>query len=218
MKTKIFASIILAAAIAALSACGGGKQAEPTMQNDQDSMSYVVGMNIAYNILKMDSTINREVLLMGIEDVLTENAKMTQEEAKEYFLVYMNYGIYERVREYEDRYLNDLVATDKEASVGDMNKIPSNDRDTIALTYRATRLSGEEVDIAAEREDTLRTALRDFIPGLREGMKLIGEGGKITLWLPSQLGYGAEGLEEKGIGPNEMLRYELNIIEVKKRY
>jgi FKBP-type peptidyl-prolyl cis-trans isomerase len=38
------------------------------------------------------------------------------------------------------------------------------------------------------------------------------------LWLPSQLGYGAEGLEEKGIGPNEMLRYELNIIEVKKRY
>jgi FKBP-type peptidyl-prolyl cis-trans isomerase len=99
-----------------------------------------------------------------------------------------------------------------------MNKIPSNDRDTIALTYRATRLSGEEVDIAAEREDTLRTALRDFIPGLREGMKLIGEGGKITLWLPSQLGYGAEGLEEKGIGPNEMLRYELNIIEVKKRY
>ena len=88
MKTKIFASIILAAAITALSACGGGKQAEPTMQNDQDSMSYVVGMNIAYNILKMDSTINREVLLMGIEDVLTENAKMTQEEAKEYFLVY----------------------------------------------------------------------------------------------------------------------------------
>jgi FKBP-type peptidyl-prolyl cis-trans isomerase len=49
-------------------------------------------------------------------------------------------------------------------------------------------------------------------------MKLIGEGGKITLWLPSQLGYGAEGLEEKGIGPNEMLRYELYIIEVKKRY
>lgn len=230
MKTKIFASIIIAAAMAALSACGGGKQAAPTMQNDQDSMSYVVGMNIAYNILEMDSTINREVLLMGIEDVLTERAKMSQEEAKEYFLIYMNYGVYERVREYEDKYLNDLVATDKEimrkpsgltykvASVGDMNKIPSNDRDTIALTYRATRLSGEEVDIAAEREDTVRTALRDFIPGLKEGMKLIGEGGKITLWLPSQLGYGGEGLEEKGIGPNEMLRYEINIIEVKKRY
>ena len=98
--------------MAALSACGGGKQAAPTMQNDQDSMSYVVGMNIAYNILEMDSTINREVLLMGIEDVLTERAKMSQEEAKEYFLIYMNYGVYERVREYEDKYLNDLVATD----------------------------------------------------------------------------------------------------------
>lgn len=230
MRTKIFASIIIAAAIAALSACGGGKQVAPTMQSDQDSMSYVVGMNIAYNILDMDSTINREVLMMGIEDVLANNAKLSREEAKEYFLVYMNYGIYERVRKYEDKYLNDLVATDKDimrkpsgltykvASVGDMNKIPSNERDTIALTYRATRITGEEVDVVSEREDTIRTALRDFVPGLKEGMKLIGEGGKITLWLPSQLGYGSEGSEEKGIRPNEMLRYELNIIEVKKRY
>lgn len=187
-------------------------------------------MNIAYNILEMDSTINREVLLMGIEDALAGKAKMTQEQAKEYFLVYMNYGVHERIRKYEDKYLDDLVATAdgvmrkpsgltyKVAKVGDMNKTPTNDRDTVAITYRATRLSGEEVDVAAEREDTLRTALKDFIPGLKEGMKLIGEGGDITLWLPSSMAYGVEGLEEKGIGPNEMLRYELNILEVKKRY
>jgi FKBP-type peptidyl-prolyl cis-trans isomerase len=230
MGRKIFASFIILLVVVTLFACGGEQKGAPTIKNDQDSMSYVVGMNIAYNILEMDSTINREVLLMGIEDALAGKAKMTQEQAKEYFLVYMNYGVHERIRKYEDKYLDDLVATAdgvmrkpsgltyKVAKVGDMNKTPTNDRDTVAITYRATRLSGEEVDVAAEREDTLRTALKDFIPGLKEGMKLIGEGGDITLWLPSSMAYGVEGLEEKGIGPNEMLRYELNILEVKKRY
>lgn len=230
MKTKIFATLIILTSMVALYACGGEKQVAPTMKTDHDSMSYVVGMNIAYNILEMDSTINRQVLLMGIEDVLNNKAKMSHEKSKEYFLVYMNHGIYERVRKYEDKYLNDLVATDKDVirkpsgltykvtSVGNMNKIASNERDTLSIRYRATRLSGEEVDVAAERDDTLRTAFTNFIPGLKEGMKLIGEGGKITLWLPSQLAYGAEGLEEKGIKPNEILRYEVDIIEVKKRY
>lgn len=230
MKKRIVTLVLTAAAFVAMFACGGEQKAVPTMANDADSMAYVVGMNIAYNILEMDSTINREVVLMGIEDVLGGREKMTMEEARDYFLVYMNHGVYERVRKYEDKYLNDLVATDKDiirktsgltykvASVGDMNKIPSNDRDTVSVIYRATRLTGEEVDIAAEREDTVRTALKDFVPGLKEGMKLIGEGGEVTLWLPSQMAYGSEGNEEKGIGANEMLRYELKIIEVKKRY
>ena len=181
MKKRIVTLVLTAAAFVAMFACGGEQKAVPTMANDADSMAYVVGMNIAYNILEMDSTINREVVLMGIEDVLEGREKMTMEEARDYFLVYMNHGVYERVRKYEDKYLNDLVATDKDiirktsgqtykvASVGDMNKIPSNDRDTVSVIYRATRLTGEEVDIAAEREDTVRTALSEL------GLILIGE-------------------------------------------
>jgi FKBP-type peptidyl-prolyl cis-trans isomerase len=48
-------------------------------------------------------------------------------------------------------------------------------------------------------------------------MKLIGEGGKISLWLPSSMAYGSAGDSEKGIKPNEMLRYDVQIVEVKKR-
>ena len=52
--------------------------------------------------------------------------------------------------------------------------------------------------------------------GLKEGVKLVGPGGAITLWIPSAMAYGAEGDKEKGIGANEMLRYEVNIVEVKR--
>ena len=98
-----------------------------------------------------------------------------------------------------------------------MNNMLSNDRDTVAITYRATRLSGEEVDAASERDDTLRVAVNRLIPGLREGVKLVGQGGRLTLWVPSSLAYGSMGNNDKGVKANEMLRYEVNIVEVKRR-
>ena len=66
MKKRIVTLVLTAAAFVAMFACGGEQKAVPTMANDADSMAYVVGMNIAYNILEMDSTINREVVLMGL--------------------------------------------------------------------------------------------------------------------------------------------------------
>ena len=126
-------------------------------------------------------------------------------------------------------FLADLEASDKKVQrtksgltykvleLGDMNKAATVDRDTVAITYRVTRLSGEEVDVVANREDTVRTVLRDFMPGVKEGIKLIGQGGHVLLWIPSELAYGSEGDEEKGIKPNEMLHYDVNLLEVKSR-
>ena len=45
----------------------------------------------------------------------------------------------------------------------------------------------------------------------------MGQGGKVTLWMPSSLAYGADGDQEKNIKPNEMLEYEVEIVEVKRR-
>jgi FKBP-type peptidyl-prolyl cis-trans isomerase len=78
-------------------------------------------------------------------------------------------------------------------------------------------MAGKEVDPISERPDTLRTALMKFNSGLNEVLKLVGQGGKITLWMPSSLAYGPAGDEEKGIKPNEMLCYEVEIVEVKRR-
>ena len=158
--------------------------------------------------MKMDSTIRPEAVIKGLDDALNGKELLTIEDARTYFLAYMNYDVYERVRKYEEQYLREL---------GDMNNTLSNDRDTVAITYRASRISGEEVDLATNRDDTLRVVVNRLIPGLREGVKLVGQGGKLTLWVPSSLAYGSIGNNEKGIKPNELLRYEVNIIEVKRR-
>ena len=167
--------------------------------------------------------------MAGIEDVLKGREQMSFEDGRMYLLSYMNYDVYERVRKYEEQYLKDLAASDnaivransgltyKVGELGDMGLTINSDRDTVAFTYRVTNMAGKEVDRAEQRADTLRTQVGRLQSGLKEGVKLIGQGGKITLWIPSSMAYGSQGDEQKEIEPNEMLRYELNIVEVKRR-
>lgn len=230
MKRDRFVSLVVCAVAMALTfACSGDGKKVKALANDTDSISYVVGMNIAYNIMQMDSTLNPDMIVAGIADMLKSESKLSFEDAKFYFLAYQNYDVYERVRKYEEQFLEDLAASDKKIErtksgltykveeLGDMNKIASNFRDSVAITYRATNMAGEEVDPVGERADTLRNMVDKFIPGLSEGLKLIGQGGKISLWLPSSIAYGSAGDAEKGIKPNEMLRYDVQIVEVKQR-
>ncbi len=215
-------------AVLFMSACGGGRGSS-NMVDSRDSLSYVIGMNIAYNIIQMDSTINRDVVVAAIDDALRGKERFSLEEGKTYLLGYMNYEVYERVRNYEEQYLADLAASDgdvvrmpngltyKVSALGDMNLTVGTERDTVAIIYRATNLAGEEVDLKAERQDTLRTRVDRLIRGLRDGVRIVGQGGSLTLWIPSSMAYGSAGDSEKGIKANEMLRYEVQVVEVKHR-
>lgn len=220
---------VFAVASLLVAACGGNAKRNLKLEDSADSLSYVVGMNIAYNIMQMDSTMRADAVMAGIEDVLKGTELMSFDDGRMFLLSYMNYDVYERVRKFEEQYLADLAASDnavvransgltyKVGELGDMGQMINSDRDTVAFTYRVTNMAGKEVDRAEERADTLRTQVGRLQDGLREGVKLIGQGGKITLWIPSSMAYGSQGDEQKEIEPNEMLRYELNIVEVKRR-
>lgn len=220
---------VFAVASLLVAACGGNAKRNLKLEDSADSLSYVVGMNIAYNIMQMDSTMRADAVMAGIEDVLKGTELMSFDDGRMFLLSYMNYDVYERVRKFEEQYLSDLAASDnavvransgltyKVGELGDMGQMINSDRDTVAFTYRVTNMAGKEVDRAEERADTLRTQVGRLQDGLKEGVKLIGQGGKITLWIPSSMAYGSQGDEQKEIEPNEMLRYELNIVEVKRR-
>ena len=220
---------VFAVASLLVAACGGNAKRNLKLEDSADSLSYVVGMNIAYNIMQMDTTMRADAVMAGIEDVLKGTELMSFDDGRMFLLSYMNYDVYERVRKYEEQYLSDLAASDnavvratsgltyKVGELGDMGLTINSDRDTVAFTYRVTNMAGKEVDRAEERADTLRTQVGRLQDGLKEGVKLIGQGGKVTLWIPSSMAYGSQGDEEKEIEPNEMLRYELNIVEVKRR-
>ncbi|MBQ5751781.1 MAG: FKBP-type peptidyl-prolyl cis-trans isomerase, partial [Bacteroidaceae bacterium] len=65
----------------------------------------------------------------------------------------------------------------------------------------------------AGKDNPIEFALNQVIKGWTEGMKLIGKGGKITLWIPSELAYGERGTG-RDIGPNEALRFDVELLDV----
>lgn len=84
----------------------------------------------------------------------------------------------------------------------------TDDRDTVKVNYRGTTIDGKEFD----KNDGIEFPLNRVIRGWTEGMKLIGEGGKITLVIPANLAYGERGPRE--IGSNSTLIFDVDLLEV----
>ncbi len=54
------------------------------------------------------------------------------------------------------------------------------------------------------------------IPGFDEGYQLIGKGGKITLVIPSKLGWGESGQPQAKISPYTPVVFDIEIVDIKK--
>lgn len=91
---------------------------------------------------------------------------------------------------------------------------PVNDSDVVNVHYEGKLRTGEIFDSSYERGESISFPLNRVIKGWTEGMKLINEGGQITLWIPSDLAYGERGNAGGGIGPNEALEFKVELIEV----
>ena len=224
-------TFIAIAALALMVACGGKTQKSstaPAMQTSADSMSYVMGMNIGRNLMGIDSMLNIDMVAEGMRDAYRGEARLTDEEARMAYLKYMNYDNYERIKAFEDSYFEEIRRADRKfvattsgltykvVELGDLKRSVSSNRDTMLVRYRMLDMSGAVLDTTYLRADTLRTAAGDMPKGVIEAVKLIGKGGHIEAWVPSQLGYGANGCDSLGVKPNSILYYEMWLVDVEK--
>ena len=83
-------------------------------------------------------------------------------------------------------------------------------QDTVWVNYKGTRINGEVFD----QNDSVQFNLNRVVPGFAEGICLLGEGGKATLYLPSELAYGEYG--SQNIEPNSTLIFEVEVLKVNK--
>jgi FKBP-type peptidyl-prolyl cis-trans isomerase FkpA len=84
---------------------------------------------------------------------------------------------------------------------------------TVEVHYRGWLDSGRQFDSSYDRGETESFGLSSVVPGWTEGLQLVGVGGMIELWIPSELGYGSRG-SPGSIPPNATLHFVVELIKV----
>lgn len=122
-----------------------------------------------------------------------------------------------------EAYVNKIKASDPEVKTtasglsykiiekGDTTKIGPNT--IVAINYTGKFTDGKVFETTEGREPA-RLSPSGVSKGFREGLMMLGKGGKATLYVPGKLGYGVDGCPDANIGPNQMLVFDIEIVDV----
>ena len=225
---KFFA---LASVTVAVAACSGNKQfGEPVpgiAQSSVDSASYALGVSMGMSLKQSGiEPLNLASLYDGIVDgAFGNDLKVSQAELPNIIQTYItrsNIAMADKKTREQDAFFAETAKKDsvQVTESGLQYKIirQGNDSlrpavsDTVTINYTGTLLDGTEFD-STRGGQPVTYPLGGFIRGWQEGLPLIGEGGRIVLWIPFSLAYG-----DRAMGPSipkySTLVFDVEILKV----
>lgn len=194
----------------------------------KDSVAYALGIQMAEN-LKQNQVLDQldlKVLTSAVNDFNEGKAKLDKQQCDSVVRTFFTRR-YEALktkneREGKEFHRKNSITKDivtlasglqyKILNEGSATK-PTPD-DEVEVHYRGTLLDGRVFDSSHDRGQSAKFTLSHVIPGWIEGLQLIGEGGKIMLYVPSSMAYGERGAPGSIIEPNAMLIFEVELLKV----
>lgn len=202
--------------------------ADPDMfasEDEREDLSYAFGVDIGTNVKNSGFPVQLCWLNDGLREAYEGNLVVSEEQIQAYL---QNYFTVVRPQQIAERSAAWLANVEKKSGVqktesgllykvveaGDESVKATDDRDVVVVHYKGTTDEDVVFDSSYDRGEPAEFPLDRVIPGWTEGMKLVGKGGKITLWLPAELAYGERGAG-RDIGPNQAIKFEVELIDVK---
>ena len=230
MKTLKSIAIVALASVM-ISSCGEKKTADSVQVSKEltDSASYAVGVSFGMMLKNANFTdLNFAEVTKAMKDVLAGGElKIYDVTANTVIQRYMTIkqemiGEANKLKGQEFLEKNKQNDSVQVAESGLQYKIinPGSENkpaaeDTVSVFYRGTLIDGTEFDSSMGNAEPVKFPVNAVIPGWSEGVKLIGEGGKIRLFIPSELAYGAQ---QAGpvITPNSTLIFDVELVKIDK--
>ncbi len=230
MWQKFFLALVLCGF---LSSCINKKERVTVLVTSIDTVVYCLGLDMG-NYLKntqisMDEdTLDIDLIFRGIEDMMKEDPLFNEDYKFELLRHYFSDILPEKALVSSEKFLCNVITENPDIikskdgllyridKAGDAAR-PVSDSDFVTLMYEIKRKDGSVAESTYEYGGipVSSVPLESLLPGWREGIKLIGEGGSITLWLHPDLAYGREG--NKIVGANQALIIKTELIEVKSQ-
>ncbi|USA52712.1 FKBP-type peptidyl-prolyl cis-trans isomerase [Acinetobacter sp. C32I] len=192
-----------------------------------DKISYALGYEIKQQI---PSEINVKSFIQGIRDAYAKKpAAYTDEELK------VAYSEFQKNLEQQQRQASQhaevvskqffaenakkegikTTASGLQYKITQVGKGPSPRlSSTVKVNYKGQLIDGTVFDSSYERGEPIEFPLNQVISGWAEGLQLMKEGSKATLYIPANLGYGEQGVAS--IPPNSILIFDVELIAVRQ--
>ena len=192
---------------------------------DKKIASTLLGADIAFGLENTPFTLQKKSFLEGLADVHNNAQKISDNDAKEWLATVEKEE--KGVKKTESGIVYKIVEE------GDMSAKAVNDTDVVKVLYTGTTRNGNVFDSnrwadmpqqrqqmmqayqpdQAGKDNPIEFPLNRVIKGWTEGMKLVGKGGRIILWIPAELAYGQNAPSQE-IGANEALRFDVELLDV----
>ncbi len=201
------------------------------LKTQLDSISYALGQNYANMMKQNQLKINSDIFIAGLKETEAGKSKLTKEQ-EDKMLSALNQMMQKKHQEAaakkaagnKEKGKKFLAQNKKKPNVkvtssGLQYKVVKEGKgkkpkatDKVTVHYTGKLLDGTVFDSSVERGQPIEFGLNQVIPGWTEGVQLMKEGGKIILYIPSELGYGDRDMGQ--IPPGSTLIFEVELIKV----
>jgi len=224
MKLKI----LLIVMVLSIFGANAQKKKKIKLKNETDSISYCIGISIgnAIKSQKIDG-LNADFIAKAISSKLNGDSAMIGLEDAENYL--RNYFTKKQQAEANNKVetANKFLAENKK--VPGVIELPSGlqyqvitqgegekptDSSYVKVHYKGSLIDGKVFDSSYDRGEPAEFSVSGVIPGFTEALLLMNVGSKWKVFIPPLLGYGEQGAGGV-IGPNEVLIFELELLDSK---
>jgi FKBP-type peptidyl-prolyl cis-trans isomerase FklB len=204
------------------------KPVKAVMKNNTDSASYALGAQVGSSLKKdgLDTILNIQLLMQGIQNGVLDTAGMTSEQIANIVQTFFQ-------KEMEKK--NAVLSEASNAFMAQNGKKPGiittpsglqyevikegtgakpTAESVVSVNYKGSLINGNVFDQSPEGQPA-EIPLNRVIPGWSEGIALMTVGSKYKFYIPGNLGYGPNGNPQGGIGPNEVLIFDVELLGIK---
>ena len=221
-------NVIIISSLLAVVACKTEAPKEVKLENELDSVSYSLGVNIGENINKQFEEYSLDNFIAGMKGVLNneEEPKISGEQATAIIQGYFtkkqgqeSESMIEEGKKFLQANASKKGVTVLESGLqyevlaqGDGINMPKLE-DNVTTHYHGTLMDGTVFDSSVDRGEPASFPVNGVIKGWTEALQLMSVGSKWKLYVPYDLAYGERGAGPQ-IGPYSTLVFEVELISI----
>lgn len=223
---KLIKTVIAVSALALVAGCT--KDPAAKLETNKQKVSYAIGQQIGQNIKMQKIQVDAGILAAAIDDVTSgKESRLSDEDMQKALQTMQEEMVAERKKEADDNLAKGKAFLEKNKTAEGFKTTASGlqykiitegkgkkpkDKDFVEVHYKGTLTDGTEFDSSYKRNETAKFPVEGVIPGWTEALKLMSEGSKWSLVIPSELAYGERG--RPGIPANSVLLFEVELIKI----